>query len=725
MTNFQKKILQWMLLTIIAVMVLSTVYSAFIFREQSHQQTQAFQENITFFASKYERDINITIIAFDAYLLDPFNKNTWLKYNEKNDILWSRINALDKGSQGLKFNAIKNSAEILKTARLNIKNIDAWNIEIKSSAKPKQTLVEKIRRALDQMATDGRLLIRNAQDFQNAQNLTRQQHFFDSYLRILFFSMGILFAGGLMVIIYYRQNIYLSHLGSDLEVALKDRNHQLTRTEAIVGALPDVLFILDEDGNFIEEITDNPELLLAEREDYIDSNLCEILGHDNATIVMDGIKKSLIEGKLSFAELEIYDLKHSGFFELRIAPFPLMHKNKRQVLIIRRDITAQKDLENRLRRAQQMEAVGQLTGGLAHDFNNLLTIMLGNAERIQRRMTKTNSHTKNISSIIDAGKRAASLTHRLLAFSRKQPLLPHSVQISKLIAGLEELLKHTLGETIHIVVHSVPDLWPAIIDTSQFENALINLAANARDAMPNGGTLRIETTNITIKEALPTPHGHVTPGDYVLVSICDSGQGMTTDVLDKVFEPFYTTKDVGKGSGLGLSMVYGFARQSKGHILIDSEIGIGTTIRLFVPRSNSQPETVVDPSPLPRLSGGTEHILVVEDEDSVRDIISIILSDHGYKVTEAANGQQAIEILKAPQIFKLLFTDVVLPGGMNGFEIAEQAKHIQPEIKILFTTGYAETDIIENSRLEIGNNLIKKPYRQTDVLDKIREVLDQ
>jgi len=651
MNDFPKKILQWVLLSIITVMVISSAYSAFIFREQSLQQTQAFQENVAFIASKYERDINISIIAFDSYRLDIRNKKTWLKYIEKIDILWSRINAFDKGSQGLKFMAIKNSSEIIKNARSLIKKVDVWNIEIKASTKPKQTTVEKIRGALDQMADDGRLLIRSAQDFQNAHSQIRQQHFFDSYLRILFLSMGILFAGGLMIVIYYRQNKFLSHLGADLEDALKDRSHQLTRTKAIVAALPDVLFIIDEDGKFIEEITDNPELLLAEREDYINNNLFNILGHDNATIVMESIKNSLQTGNLSFAELQIYNLKHSGFFELRIAPFPLMHHNKRQVLIIRRDITAQKDLENRLRRAQQMEAVGQLTGGLAHDFNNLLTIMLGNAERIQRRMTKTSSHTKNISSIIDAGKRAASLTHRLLAFSRKQPLLPHSTLISEIITGLEDLLKHTLGETIHIRVHSVPDLWPAIIDISQFENALINLAANARDAMPNGGTLGIETANITIKDELPTSHGHVIPGDYVLVSVCDSGQGMTTDVLDKVFEPFYTTKDVGKGSGLGLSMVYGFARQSNGYILIDSEIGIGTTIRLFVPRSYNQPQKAFEPNALPRLSGGTEHILVVEDEDSVREIITTILSDHGYKVTEARHGQQALEILKKRQNF--------------------------------------------------------------------------
>jgi len=726
MNKLNQKSVLWFLAAFIVAIVLGTINTAFEFRHQSLKQDQSFQDNYSFFTSKYERDINIAIIAFNDFILAPDNQEKQAKYLEKIDIFWSRINAIDKGSQGKKFIEIKDSVKIIERDRKILAKIDRWNEKLKTSGPPDTALTGQIRAALDSLASDGRVLIRNAQEFQQQQGINREQQLYGLYLRTLMMGLGALLAGGITIFIFYSQNKSLQRLGSDIETALEDRSQQLTRTRAIVDALPDILFILDEDGYFIEEITNNPDSLVAEREQYKNSTLYDILPAEAADIAFDGIQRALQTNQLCFAEINLFGPRQTGVFELRIAPFPLRHKGKQQVLIIRRDVTEQKNLETQLRRSQQMEAVGQLTGGMAHDFNNLLTIVLGNAERLEKKMPKTNPHTKNIASIIDAGKRAASLTHRLLAFSKQQPLIPQPTNIAELIKGLEDLLKRTLGENIRMTLKTVPGLWPAKIDSSQFENALINLAANARDAMPGGGVLKIETANLTVSDNLPSPQGYVPPGDYVLVSVCDSGNGMPEDVLEKVFEPFFTTKDVGKGSGLGLSMVYGFVNQSQGHILIESDIGKGTTIRIFLPRSDEQaPGEHNDKNELPLLKGGTERILVVEDEDRVRDIIVTILRDHGYKVTEAANGKEAIAVLNKSQKIDLLFSDIVLPGHMNGFQIAEQARIIQPDIKVLFTSGYAETDVIDQSLDDIGENLVRKPFRQSIVLKKIRRILDQ
>jgi len=392
---------------------------------------------------------------------------------------------------------------------------------------------------------------------------------------------------------------------------------------------------------------------------------------------------------------------------------------------IQMDISERKDLEHQLSQSQRMEAVGQLTGGIAHDFNNLLGIMLGNAELLKDTVHQDDKTAHQISAILKAIERAASLTSRLLSFSRKQALSPKTTNISELLAGLDDMLSRTLGETVSIKVVTGDDVWPVMIDPHQLENVLVNLSLNARDAMLNGGVLTIECKNVTLDEDYTKKYDDVAPGEYICVAVSDNGTGMVMDVQEKVFEPFFTTKDVGKGSGLGLSMVYGFVIQSDGHISVYSELGEGTTIKLYLPRSMDGAKAAKNTSVAPDMPHGTERILVVEDDDGVREIPVSILKSHGYQVTEARGGLEAIDLLKLGPSFDLLFTDVILPGGINGVDIVEEALRLHPKIKILYTTGYSENAVIHDGKLDDGVVLLSKPYRQEDLLLNIRNSLDK
>jgi len=388
------------------------------------------------------------------------------------------------------------------------------------------------------------------------------------------------------------------------------------------------------------------------------------------------------------------------------------------------DIRERKHLEERLGQSQKMETIGQLTGGVAHDFNNLLGVMLGNTEMLEERLPDDEVTTHNIEALKGAVDRASSLTGRLLAFSRQQTLSPVSTDITELVGGLEEILRRTLGETVDMRIASEPELWLATIDQHQFENALLNLAINARDAMPRGGKLTIETSNETLDAIYAAQFDDVEQGDYVQVAVSDTGSGISPDILDKVFDPFFTTKGVGEGSGLGLSMVYGFAKQSKGHVTIYSEVDHGTTIKLYMPRSNVDAAQVPSNKDTPEFSPGSERILIVEDDADVRKIPANILRKQGYDIVDAENGAAAIEHLNDGKAFDLIFTDLILPGGMNGVEIAEEARRIQPGIKVLYTTGYAETSVAHHGRLDPDQTLVNKPYRRAELLEKVRSTLE-
>lgn len=389
-----------------------------------------------------------------------------------------------------------------------------------------------------------------------------------------------------------------------------------------------------------------------------------------------------------------------------------------------RDVTEEKRREDQLRQAQKMEVIGQLTGGVAHDFNNLLHIMIGNTELLEDSIGEDKDAQPQLEAIKSAVDLASNLTSRLLAFSRQQTLSPVVADIFQLISSLDDMLRRTLGETINLRIESVSNLWPATIDPHQFENALINLAVNARDAMPGGGTLKIETANVTLDEAYVERHEDVIPGEYIKVAVSDSGTGILPEVLSQVFEPFFTTKEVGEGSGLGLSMVYGFVKQSKGHVTISSEAGYGTTIKLYLPRSEDVDVCVDNNKDIQEFSPGSGRILIVEDDKNVRKVSARILRNHGYEILEVTDGKEALEVLNRSQPFDLLFTDMVLPGGMNGLEIAEEAKRIQPDIKILYTTGYAEDVVARSGGRSLNGPLINKPYLRAELLSAVQAMLE-
>ena len=390
--------------------------------------------------------------------------------------------------------------------------------------------------------------------------------------------------------------------------------------------------------------------------------------------------------------------------------------------------------EEALRQAQKMEAIGQLTGGVAHDFNNLLTVILGGLDTIRRQLPAlpvspaSERIERSARMAAQGADRAATLTTRLLAFARRQPLDPKPIDAGRLVTNLADLLQRTLGETIALETVTGGGLWRAQADPNELENVLVNLAVNARDAMPGGGRLTIETGNAYLDDAyvaqVPEP---VPAGQYVLIAVSDAGSGMDLETLAQVFEPFFTTKDVGKGTGLGLSQVYGFVRQSGGHIRIYSEVGEGTTVKIYLPRLMTEaplPERTATSSAA-TTHGGAESILVVEDHEDLRTFSTSVLRELGYCVLEAANGRSALEVLQAAQDVDLLFTDVVLPEGMDGRRLADEAKRRRPGNKVLFTTGYTRNAIVHNGRLDPGVDLIGKPFSFDALAAKVREVLDR
>jgi PAS domain S-box-containing protein len=390
--------------------------------------------------------------------------------------------------------------------------------------------------------------------------------------------------------------------------------------------------------------------------------------------------------------------------------------------------TAQlRENEHALRQSQKMEAVGQLTGGVAHDFNNLLQVIIGNVDTLQRNLPEESSRLKRAAAhAMNGARRAGALTRRLLAFSRRQPLDPKPLNVNALVTSLSELIHRTLGETVAVETVLAAGLWQVEADNNELEAAMLNLAVNARDAMPDGGRLTIETSNAHIDEAYAANYAEVTPGQYVCIAVSDTGMGMDEATVAKAFEPFFTTKPVGRGTGLGLSQVYGFVKQSGGHVKIYSEVDQGTTVKIYLPRLTSAESIANDETDLPVPEGQSEEtILVVEDDDEVRTYSVEILRELGYRVVEAHDGPSALRLLERQVRVDLLFTDVVLPGGVTGAQVAAQARELKPSLKVLFTTGYARNAIIHHGRLDKGVKLITKPFGSTELAARVRDVLDE
>ncbi|MCB9948702.1 MAG: PAS domain S-box protein [Rhodospirillaceae bacterium] len=389
------------------------------------------------------------------------------------------------------------------------------------------------------------------------------------------------------------------------------------------------------------------------------------------------------------------------------------------------DLTQRRETEAQLRQAQKLEAVGQLTGGLAHDFNNLLAVVQGNLQLIDRSLGPDAKAKKRLNSAIKAIEDGAELTKRLLAFSRKQNLETKVVDVNRLVAEMDCLINRTLGHDVNLHVTCADNLWPSLTDPSQLSSAILNLAINARDAMPEGGTLTIETANVTLDDDYAGMNAEVVAGDYAMVSVSDTGVGIPQHLLTEVFQPFFTTKEVGRGSGLGLSMVYGFVKQCGGHVKVYSEEGYGTSVRIYLPRAVGETTGIpADDDDIP-VQGRGERILVVEDNVDVRQIAVATLEGLGYRVLEAETGPNALEVLARQPDVDLLFSDIIMPGGMNGLELAKKAREICPDLKILHASGYSEAAFAHNHVTRRADELIAKPYRRDALARRVRSILEK
>jgi len=409
------------------------------------------------------------------------------------------------------------------------------------------------------------------------------------------------------------------------------------------------------------------------------------------------------------------------------------HRNASRLAGTMTDITEKKQAEEALRRveeqlrqAQKMEAVGKLAGGISHDFNNLLTAIMGYCELVYHRLSPSDPSRSEIAEINKAADRAASLTRQLLAFSRQQVLQPKVLNLNSVVVEMEKMLRRLITENIEFTTELAPDLGYVRVDPNQIEQILMNLIVNARDAMPQGGKLTISTANVDLDEAYARRHLTVVPGPYLALSVSDTGVGISEEVKSRLFEPFFTTKERGKGTGLGLSTVYGIVRQSGGDIAVSSKLGAGTTFRILLPRVQDVPETAPVPAPISQLPGGNETVLVVEDEESLRQMMGLVLREQGYSVLEASNGEEALRVVEKQNAngIDILLTDVLMPR-MGGKELADHLRKRWPRAKVLYASGYTENAIDPNGVLEAGVAFLAKPFTLTRLTGKVREVLDR
>ncbi|MCK9715384.1 response regulator [Pseudomonas syringae] len=492
---------------------------------------------------------------------------------------------------------------------------------------------------------------------------------------------------------------------------------------------PDPLAILDFNGIFLRVNPAWTALLGHPEQELLGTSIMTLLHPDDVSNTQNALKHT-VNHVLPLFENRYQHVDGSyHWFGWTAAP------GNGIIFALGKHLTHEKDrikalriAEEALIQSQKMEAVGQLTGGLAHDFNNLLMGVTGNMELLlsrikQERFTELDRY---INAALEGSRRAASLTHRLLAFSRRQTLAPKATDIDLLVAGMDELIRRTVGPAIDMQVNASRGLWATLVDPHQLENSLLNLCINAKDAMPDGGKLLIQTGNRHLTAVTATKY-QLPTGRYVELSVSDTGTGMSNDVMARAFDPFFTTKPIGMGTGLGLSMIYGFARQSGGGVYITSKVGEGSKVCILLPMHEGEAETVVfDDSPLqvPASSTSDETILVVDDEPAVRLLIAELLEDLGYIVLQAERGADALTILQSKAAIDLLITDVGLPGGMNGRQVADAARDVRPDLKILFVTGYAENAALAHDTLEPGMHVLPKPFAIAELIGRVTELLE-
>jgi len=507
-----------------------------------------------------------------------------------------------------------------------------------------------------------------------------------------------------------------------------NKDAKLTKLEALLQAAVDAIISIDSEGS-IENVNMAAEKLFGyESAELIGKNVNILMPESWAAEHQGYLQRYLKTGEKKILGIgrEVKGKNKEGrSFPIHLSISEFQSGGKRFFTGIIHDLSRRRKIENALLQAQKMEALGQLTGGIAHDFNNLLTIITGNLELLDVHL-KDELQRDLLKEALEAADLGAELTNRLLAFAKRSVLEPKNIDLNQTIIGLVKLMKRTLGAKVVIETRFSKDLWLSLVDPAPLESALINLAVNARDAMPDGGTLMLETSNQAIDEGYAAQEGGLQVGDYVRVSVSDSGAGMAPDVLAHVFEPFFTTKTLGEGTGLGLSMVHGFAEQSGGQCTIYSEPGMGTTVNIYLPRhygSDAEQQKTVARHEVLETAGTSNLVLVVEDDPKVRALSQQRLEALGYETLLASSGDEALEILdryaSSEKKISLVFTDLVMPGKANGYELAKQVRANFPDINVLLTSGYAE-DLIHSGTLEkLDIQLLRKPYRQADLATAI------
>jgi signal transduction histidine kinase/HAMP domain-containing protein len=510
----------------------------------------------------------------------------------------------------------------------------------------------------------------------------------------------------------------LEHREHELSEAKEKAEEAAARITMIFESTTDSVIIVDRDWR-ISYLNGPASVQIAEGRDLIGIGLGEALLEDYCTEIFSQLREAMSDQRP--ASFEASCLRRGIWYAVNAFP------SSQGLVVYFRDITEHKHavearhlIEEQLQQSQKMESVGQLTGGVAHDFNNLLTVVSGNLELIEEAadIGRVRQHAAAARRAVDRG---AKLTAQLLVFSRRQRLHPKLVNANELISEFQGLIRQAVGGGCEVKLRTDERLWLCHVDPPLLETALLNLALNARDAMPGGGTLEIETRNVVLDEGAVA---ECPRGSYVRLSVADTGCGMSPEVRDRVFEPFFTTKEVGKGTGLGLSMVYGFVRQSGGYVAVESAPGAGTTVALYLPKATQKPDAAVEATQAQAIPGGSERILVVEDNEEILEVTSAMLTTFGYRVLCARNGAEAMQVLESGQEFELLFSDVVMPNGMNGVELAREARRLSKGIKILLTSGYAG-DVLERHRAADEFPIIDKPFHLADLARRLRSILHE
>jgi PAS domain S-box-containing protein len=497
-------------------------------------------------------------------------------------------------------------------------------------------------------------------------------------------------------------------------------NQEIEERQRIFETSQDLILVTDTYGRFVQVSPSSMTILGYRPEEMIGHVAIEFIHPDD----LDSTREEMREARHGW-QMRNFETRyvHKDGKAVQLTWMGTWSEPVRRHFFVGRDLTEKRAAEAQFRQAQKMEAVGQLTGGIAHDFNNILTVITGTIGILGDAVAGDPQLVAIARMIDEAAERGANLTKHLLAFARRQPLQPREVDVNTLILETVKLLRPTLGEHIQIDPLLAENASAALVDPSQLTTAILNLALNARDAMPTGGNLALETNNVYLDESYAAMNNEVVPGNYVMLAVSDTGSGIAAADLEKVFDPFFTTKEVGKGTGLGLSMVFGFVKQSNGHIKIYSEEGHGTTVKIYLPCATGLHATTAEPLAPSGIEGGTEVVLVVEDDALVRRYVITQIESLGYTTLEAGNAAEAMTIINTPVTIDLLFTDVIMPGSMNGRQLVDEALKHRPTLKTLFTSGYTENAIVHHGRLDSGVLLLAKPYRKSDLARMIRQAL--